>query len=308
MMQQATFSAYFFRLLCAALFLLIVSTLSLGAQQVAPLSALDSASSSEGPFSKAQLEEMVGALGAASAKGRRAAHKRLADYLQIHHKAKALLWARYKSESDPEVKLRLREILLNSSSVWVFTQEAFKQEVWTFGSTVGGKHGFLGGKHGFLEANTVRIESVTDPKGAAWFELKLPAKNAQHRITVSFELKVEKPFFENALASGTMMTIEDDKHQAWAMFWTDHVSTYVSRKRVEHDFMTDFVPVRIELEGDSYRLFLDGKKVIDTPFSNASHAPRPRSWVRFGDGTAGSKGQSVWRKLTVELSPRAELK
>jgi len=75
-MQQAAF----LRLLCAAFLVLIVSTLSLGAQQGAPLSAPnsalpapDSASSPEGQFPKRNSERW-----------------------STH-------WTRYKSESDPEI-------------------------------------------------------------------------------------------------------------------------------------------------------------------------------------------------------------
>lgn len=244
------------------------------------------------------VTELVENLGHENYKVRQKASNDLAALVGKDKSLAAQLKTFLVPSTDPEVRVRLNKILATLPlQEWRFSKSAFQNEEWKLGQ--GGETTF-----DFLTEHTVRIDSLPQAKDYLTFKLPLPATNAVHRVVVSFELKIEAQPSDHRTVSGVMATVEDDTHQAWAFFWEQRVTSHLRPQSKAFDFTKDFVPVRMETVGDDYRVFVDGKKVIETSFGNHVSTRVPRSWVMFGDGTGGSSGRSVWRNVRVQLFER----
>jgi len=259
------------------------------------LAGLPSMSSAQLP---AVVTELVEKLGDKQYKVRQQAEKDLLARTEKDSGLAGPLRALLGTKTDPEIRLRLQKILATLPiKEWRFSKTAVANNVWELDP-----HGAA--KFDFLDQHTLRIDTTQSAKDYLRLRLRLPVTNEVHRVVMSFELKVEEQALDHLTHSGVMATIEDDRHQAWAFFWRWKIASLVRPHFINHDFTKDFVAVRMETVGELYRVYLDGKKVLEIPFGNYHMQPKPRSWAVFGDSTGLSSGISVWRNVRVQLYER----
>lgn len=237
-------------------------------------------------------------LGDAKYKVRQKASKDLTALVEKDPSLASELRTIWAASTDPEVRLRLNKVLRALPiKEWRFNKAALTNEVWELDQE--GRPTFE-----FLDENTIRIDATRTPADFLRIRLRNPATNAVHKMVFSFELKVEEQKEEHATISGVMANMENDRHQAFAFFWEQRVASIIQRQSHNHDFSKGFVPVRMETSGNSYRVYVDGKKIIETPFGNYHNPDGARSWAVFGDSTRGSSGRSVWRNVRFQLFER----
>jgi|GEM_PF-2849955 len=247
------------------------------------------------------VNELFEKLGDEDFKVRQQATKDLDALVQENPSLAPRLRSLWQASTDPEVRTRLGKVLKNLPiKEWRFSKTAVANKEWEWDQRGAPKFEYL-------DEHTLRIDTAGTPADFLRLRLRLPVTNAVHRMVMAFDLKVEKQQGDHPTHSGVMANIEDDNHQAWAFFWQQRVGTLIRPQTIKHDF-TDFtkafVPVRLKTSGENYRVFIDGKKVLETLFGNYRNPDGPCSWAVFGDSTRGSSGRSVWRNVRVQLYER----
>lgn len=259
----------------------------------------------------AELESLVTGLGVESFSQRVAAESALLERSKAHPEATGKwLRARLRTETDPEIALRLRKLVESIALSFPreqvrFTKEGIEQGVWThFDEKPTKAHYKL--KGGILEYDSTEVVSEAlvfihrfADRGANKEKLRVGPRPdpVPQRLVLDAEIRVLKEEHVSPGLSGVHMNVEDHRSSFGLMILEDGIFTYRNKMVHRLDTTDGWHHYRFVVEGDSQKVFVDN---MDTPVFNLKRPRRPgRHWATFGDGTAAAGAHAQIRKVTL---------
>lgn len=260
----------------------------------------------------AGIAPLVSQLSAESFPERVAAHARLEEMVKTEpRKMSKLIKEHLKKETSPESLARLgvlgklaekAEALL-PIDVSVFSKAGLKNKDWIAQLGYTGKGKDWAQRQ--VKGKQVEIDSTKKAQESVIFCRAHQSKNATHRLTLSFDLKVLKRSGKPSNISGVGMLLTDDKMKGGLFFHEDKIMTFPSYKTHKLDTTDDWHHYRVVGEGNWMKVYIDGneKPVLTVPWGRVGNDPFANLML-FGDTTGSAGGRAIWRNVTATVHNR----
>jgi hypothetical protein len=228
--------------------------------------------------------------------------------------AHELFSKRLETESDPEIRHRLRKLAQTIAFSFPveqtkFTKVNLEQKIWTLYDDKPKKAASY-----LFKGETLEYDSTGEISEGLMFirrfakpepDLKADARffgprqePEPQRLVLDAEIKVLKERHDRIGLAGVHMNIEDHRTSCALMILEDRVFTYQNIE-VHHMDTTDrWHHYRFVIEGDHQQVYIDD---MEKPVFERQRPQRlGRNWATFGDSTAGAGARAQVRNVTFQ--------
>lgn len=257
-------------------------------------------------------ESLVAQLGSDVFAERLAAEEALLEYATTDAGVHTWLRKCLEAEKDPEIRHRLRKIVLTIGDSFptarvAFNKDALEQRIWTALSPEKGKQfaHFSMKKGGVLEYDSTKITSdslafvhrFTQPvEGENLRRFGPRPVPKPERFVLNAEVKILDEVHDRGGLSGMHLNLEDHRSSAGLMILKDRVFTYRSKEFHLMDTTDKWHHYRFVIEGDLQQIYIDD---MDKPVFELKRSKKlGRNWATFGDCTSGGGANAQIRNVS----------